>query len=295
MLTVRNLSKTIEGKKVLDDITFTIGKGSIVGLVGRNGVGKTTLLRTLVGILDPEQGEVLYEEENIAVKPEVKRSIAYVPDSTATFNGYSVKELVRLYKAIYPEFQEDFFYSHMKEFKLPTNRKVRTFSKGMKALMFIILAISTKAKLIILDEPTNGLDAIIKRQVLQLLIGEVSESELSILISTHHLDELEKIADTIMMMKEGKIESIITMDNAKEHFKKVQVVFKGDYPEELGQLQNIVRINQIGRVHTLLIKGDTENTMNQLNTYQPILFEELPMTLEDMFISALGGDDREGH
>lgn len=295
MLTVRNLSKNIEGKKVLDDITFTIGKGSIVGLVGRNGVGKTTLLRSLVGILDPEQGEVLYEEENIALNPEVKRSIAYVPDSMATFNGYSVKELVRFYKAIYPEFQEEFLYSQMKEFKLPTNRKVRTFSKGMKALMFIILAISTKAKLIILDEPTNGLDAIIKRQVLQLLIGEVSENELSILISTHHLDELEKIADTIMMMKEGKIESIITMDNAKEHFRKVQVVFKGKYPDELGQLQNIERINQIGRVHTLLIKGDTDNTINQLNTYQPILLEELPMTLEDMFISALGGDDREGH
>ncbi len=295
MLTVRNLSKIIEGQKVLDDISFTIGKGSIVGLVGRNGVGKTTLLRTLVGILDPEQGEVLYEEENIAVKPEVKSQVAYVPDSTAIFNGYNVKELVRLYKAIYPEFQEEIFYHHMQEFKLPTNRKVRSFSKGMKALMFIILAISTKAKLIILDEPTNGLDAIVKRQVLQLLIGEVSENELSILISTHHLDELEKIADTIMMMKEGKLESIITMDNAKEHFKKIQVVFKGEYPEALGQLPNIEKINQIGRVYTLLIIGDTEETINQLNTFHPILLEELPMTLEDMFISTLGGEDREGN
>lgn len=295
MLTVRNLSKTIEEQKVLDDISFTIGKGSIVGLVGRNGVGKTTLLRSLVGILDPEQGEILYEEENIALKPEVKRSIAYVPDSTATFNGYSVKELIRLYKAIYPEFQEELFYNHMKEFKLPTNRKVRSFSKGMKALMFIILAISTKAKLIILDEPTNGLDAIIKRQVLQLLIGEVSENDLSILISSHHLDELEKIADTIMMMKDGKIETIITMDNVKEHYKKVQVVFKGQFPEPLLELKNIERISHIGRVHTILIKGDTEKTLQQFDVFKPLLVEELPMTLEDMFISALGGDDFEGN
>ncbi|QOR67802.1 ABC transporter ATP-binding protein [Cytobacillus suaedae] len=295
MLTVRNLNKTIEGQKVLEDISFTIGKGSIVGLVGRNGVGKTTLLRSLVGILDPEQGEVLYEEENIALKPEVKRSIAYVPDSTASFNGYSVKELIRLYKAIYPDFQEELFYKHMKEFKLPSNRKVRSFSKGMKALLFIILAISTKAKLIILDEPTNGLDAIVKRQVLQFLIGEVSENELSILISTHHLDELEKIADTIMMMKDGKIETILTMDNAKEQFKKVQVVFKGEFPEPIRDLKNIDRISQIGRVHTILIKGDTDKTLQQFNAFNPLLLEELPMTLEDMFISALGGDDFEGN
>ncbi|MCH1626980.1 ABC transporter ATP-binding protein [Fredinandcohnia sp. SECRCQ15] len=291
MLSVKNLVKWIEGQAVLEDISFSIEQGTITGLIGRNGVGKTTLLRSLVGILDPDQGEVLFEGKNIAINPEVKQSIVFVPDSFTTFNNYHVKELIQLYDAIYEDFDVSYFYELLQRFNLPNNRKVRSFSRGMKALLFIILSISTKAKLIILDEPTNGLDAIAKRQILQFLLEEVSESQLSLLISSHHLDELEKISDTIIMMRAGKIESVISMEDAKLHYKKLQVVFKdGIMPEEILQLSHVEEISRIGRVHTLLIKGNVNETVQILHEYQPLLLEQLPMSLEDMFVSALGGD-----
>ncbi|MEH7238213.1 ABC transporter ATP-binding protein [Bacillus sp. JJ1562] len=292
MLNVYNLSKSIEGERVLQNISFSIGAGSIVGLVGRNGVGKTTLLRSLVGILDADQGEVVFQGKNIVTNPEVKGDMVFVPDSIATFNGYSIKELVTLYEAIYVNFDKKYFYQLLQRFNLPEKRKIRTFSRGMKALLLMILAISTKAKLIILDEPTNGLDVIIKRQILQFLLEEVAESRVSLLISSHQLDELEKIADTIIMLKDGEVESIVTMEDAKLHYKKVQVVFKGNgIPEEISKLSNIEVISQIGRVNTLLIKGNTDETVDRLRENHPILLEELPMSLEDMFVSALGGDE----
>ncbi|WP_099353834.1 ABC transporter ATP-binding protein [Fredinandcohnia onubensis] len=292
MLKVNNLSKSIEGKKVIKNISFSISEGSIVGLVGRNGVGKTTLLRSLVGILDAEQGEVVFQGKNIVTHPEVKGEMVFVPDSNSIFNGYSIKELVTLYEAIYVNFDKEYFYQLLQRFDLPEKRKIRTFSRGMKALLFIILSISTRAKLIILDEPTNGLDAIVKRKILQFLLEEVSESRISLFISSHHLEELEKIADTIIMLKDGEVESIIKMEDAKLQYKKVQVVFKENgLPEDIEQLPNIEILSQIGRVCTFLIRDNTEETVSRLKEKNPLLLEELPMSLEDIFVSALGGDD----
>ncbi|MBH0154923.1 ABC transporter ATP-binding protein [Fictibacillus sp. 5RED26] len=290
MLKVNNISKTIEGSQVLDHVNITLEPGTIAGLVGRNGVGKSTLLRVIAGILDPDEGEVFFNDTDIHQNPEIKQKITYVPDSTEILKSFSVKEIVKLYDAIYEDFDVVYFYSLLDRFKLPKNKKIRTYSKGMKALFLMILSFSTKSDLIILDEPTNGLDPIVKRNILQFIIEEVSERQLCVLISTHHLEEVEKMADVLIMIKEGRIESTTSIEDAKSSFRKVQVVYKHSLPEKIEQLNNVNILNQTGRVYTLMIKGNIEATLQKMNGENPLLLEELPMTLEDIFISTLGGE-----
>jgi ABC-2 type transport system ATP-binding protein len=290
MLKMINVSKMIDGRQVLENVSITLEPSMISGLVGRNGVGKSTLLRTLAGILDPDEGEVTFNEVNIHNEPEVKQKITYVPDSSELLKSYNVKEIVKLYDAIYEDFDVMYFYSLMDRFKLPKNRKIRTYSKGMKALFLMILSFSTKADYIILDEPTNGLDPIVKRNILQFIIEEVSERQLSVLISTHHLEEVEKMADVLIMMKDGHIESTTSIEDAKSSFRKVQAVYKHSLPEKVANLNNVTILSQTGRVYTLMIKGNIEATMEKMQQEQPLLLEELPMTLEDIFISSLGGE-----
>jgi ABC-2 type transport system ATP-binding protein len=290
MLTVRNLSKEIDGKTIIEDVNFELKGGSITGLVGRNGVGKTTLLRIVAGILDPDRGEVLLDGVNLSTYPLIKKSMYYVPDSMSMFNGYNVKELVRLHRSMYEQFDQEQFYQWLDRFQLPANRTIRSFSKGMKALLFIILALSTQAKLIVLDEPTNGLDVIVKKQVMQLLIEEVAEREIALIISSHHLQELEKITDVVMIMKDTKIDSIISIEDMKQSIKKVQVAFTEVFNNSLVDQEHVEVLSQVGRVTTLLVKSNVAHTLRVLQESQPLLLEELPVTIEDLFISKLGGD-----
>ncbi|HDR4605242.1 MULTISPECIES: ABC transporter ATP-binding protein [Bacillus] len=289
MLKVTSLKKTIDSQTILDDVSFTLQRGSIIGLLGRNGAGKTTLLRTMVGILDPDEGSVTYEDTDIHKNPETKQKIVYVPDSTNILNGYTVKEIVKFYKTVYTAFDEVYFYELLERFNLP-NKRIRSYSKGMKALLAIILAISTKAEYIILDEPTNGLDPIVKRQILQFLVGEVAEKEITIFVSTHHLDEVEQIADTIIILKGHTISSITSLDDTKSRFAKIQVAYERSLPQKLENLSNIKILNQTGKVYTILIEGNVATTLEKFYKEQPLLIEELTMSLEDVFVTTLEED-----
>ncbi|MGG2095621.1 ABC transporter ATP-binding protein [Bacillus sp. S13(2024)] len=285
MLKVTNVKKTIDNQTILEDISFTLKKGSIVGLLGRNGAGKTTLLRTLVGILNPDEGTVTYNEIDVHKHPEVKQMVVYVPDSTNVLSGYTVKEIAKFYKAVYHNFNADYFYKLLERFNLPEKR-IRTYSRGMKALLAMILAFSTGVEYIILDEPTNGLDPIVKRQILQFLIEEVAEREITVLISTHHLDEVEKIADTVIILKDHTIASITALDDTKLRYAKIQVAYERSLPQKLMNLCNVKVLNQIGKVYTVLIEGNVATTLEKFHKEQPLLLEELPMSLEDVFVTA---------
>ncbi|PGC30435.1 ABC transporter ATP-binding protein [Bacillus pseudomycoides] len=289
MLKVTELGKTIDNQVILDNISFTLQKGSIVGLLGRNGAGKTTLLRTLVGILDPDDGTVTYDDVDVHKHPEIKQKVAYVPDSTNILSGYTVKEIAKFYKAAYTNFNEEYFYQLLERFNLPEKR-IRSYSRGMKALLAMILAFCTGVEYIILDEPTNGLDPIVKRQILQFLIEEVAEREITILISTHHLDEVEKIADTVIILKNHTIASITALEDTKSRYAKIQVAYERSLPQKLENLNNIKILNQTGKVYTILIESNVAITLEKFHKEQPLLLEELPMSLEDIFVTTFEED-----
>ncbi|WP_217558453.1 ABC transporter ATP-binding protein [Paenibacillus sp. GbtcB18] len=292
MLNVEALSKRIDGRPVLEDVRFRLGQGSIAALVGRNGAGKTTLLRTLAGILDPDHGEVHWEGRSIHEHPDAKRNIVYVPDSLDMLGGYTAKECADLYRLAYPDFDPAYFADQLRRFQLPEHKKIRTFSKGMKALIGLLLAFSSKASLILLDEPMNGLDSIVRKQVLSFLVEEVASGNTSVLISSHQLLELERIADTVIMIREGKLESASSLEETKGALHKLQVVFNGEPPGDFLNLPQVRVVSHVGRVYTLLLlQDDSGQTLRHLQHLNPLLVDRLSIQLEDVFEYRLGEDD----
>ena len=292
MIEVKDLAKMIQGKKVLSGVNFALERGKILGIVGRNGAGKTTLLRLMVGILRPTAGDVLLEGKSIFSEPKLKENMMFVPDSSDALKSYSAKEVAKLYEAIYPKFDSEYFYSLLERFQLPEMKRIGNFSKGMKALFSLILAFSTRANYILLDEPTDGLDVIAKRKVLRFILEEVAEQEASVIISSHRLDELEFMADQILVIKDGEIESNYSLDILKENYKKVQVVFKDYLPEKL--TGHVTILQQTGRVYILLLEGDLAKVEQEIQGEDPLLFEDLTVSLEDIFVAKLGGEDYDG-
>ncbi|NEU30762.1 ABC transporter ATP-binding protein [bacterium LRH843] len=286
---IERVSKTIHRKQVLEQIDFSIEPGKVTGIIGRNGAGKTTLLRMLVGIIQPTTGDVKLDEKSIFTNPELKQDIVFVPDSPEALKGYNISEIERLYHDIYPRFDRELFYQLLDRFSLPQNARIGSFSKGMKALFALILAFSTKAKYILLDEPTDGLDVIVKKRILQFIVEAVADYEVAVVISSHRLDELEFLADSIIMLKQGKITESYSLDTLKDSYKKVQVVFPHGLPESVQKIGTL--LGQTGKVFILVLEGDLEKATSALMAANPLYYEELPLSLEDLFVAKLGGDD----
>ncbi|UTT42106.1 ABC transporter ATP-binding protein [Exiguobacterium aurantiacum] len=289
MLTVQQLSKTIDRQRVLDGIDFTVGAGEIIALVGRNGAGKTTLLRTMVGIIRPDMGDVRYGPSSIFEKSELKRDVIFVPDSADALKHYTVNEAAALYESIYPTFNRSTFRETLTRYNID-NKKIRQLSKGQKAMVTLSLAFAVQAKYYLLDEPTDGLDVVAKSDVLKLMIAQVEARNCSIIVSSHQLHELERIADRIIMIEKGRVKAIMSLEEARETSVKLQVVFNDQVPVELLERKDIEIINVTGRVALFMAKERTKELDTFVDAHDPMLVEEIPMSLEDIFRVQLGGE-----
>ena len=283
MLELKNITKTFGSFKALDDLTMTVPKGTVYGLVGPNGAGKSTAIRHALGVYRPDCGSVTFEGMPVYENPAVKSRIGSIPDDIFYFPSATLEDMRKFYKGIYPQFDDALFEKLYDVFQLPKKSQLRRFSKGMQKQAAFHLSICTRPELLILDEPVDGLDPVMRRQVWSLILSDVAQRETTVLISSHNLRELEDVCDHVGIMDHGKMlleKSLADMQGATH---KLQLV--GDTPAGL----EILHESASGRLKTLVVRGNAEEIEAKAKLASPVYFDVLPLSLEEIFIYELGG------
>ncbi len=284
ILSVKQVSKTYGSVKALDQVSIEVEKGTIHGLIGENGAGKTTLIKALVGIHTLDEGELLFREQPIYENNENKRLIGYVADQNQYFNNYKLKQLVSFYKEIYPLFSEEKFNQYNRVMGLNLNKRVRQLSKGMKMRLSIMLNLAMNPEMLILDEPTSGLDVVAKKKVLEWLVEEVETRQMTVVIASHHLSELERLCDSITIIDQGKVTYQASVDELKDNVCKLQVAFEKEAPQDLMQWEGVQQVETIGSVHYIVVMQHTQALMQRLQKHGVKLMERIPLSLEEAFV-----------
>ena len=310
VIELKDVKKSYGKNEILHGISLDIEEGSIHGLVGRNGCGKTTLIKCLTGIYEQDQGQILVCGEEIFENPKVKAQVGYVADSNQYFEGYHIDEMVEFYKQIYPTFDEKVFrdynqsiecwvdlfikFYHLIDEKvfrdynqsigLDVSKRIKELSKGQAMSLASMLNLSIHPKVMIMDEPMSGLDVIAQKQIKDFIVNEVDMNGMSVLISSHDLKDLESFCDSASMMKDGKILYHGTMDQMKERFTKLQVVFGESRSEIFKELSGVITYSNLGSVYTVILEGYGEPIHEALKQAGAIVVEEIPLSLEEVFV-----------
>ena len=283
MLEMKNVTKTFDGFKALDDLTLTVPRGAVYGLVGPNGAGKSTAIRHLTGVYRPDCGEILMEGQKIYENNAIKARIGYIPDEIFYFPSASLEEMRRYYRSMYPKFDDALFERLYDVFQLPKKGQIRRFSKGMQKQAAFHLTICCRPDVMILDEPVDGLDPVMRRQVWSLILSDVAQHETTVLISSHNLRELEDVCDHVGIMDHGKMLLERSLADMQGSTCKLQIV--GELPADL----EILHENHSARLRTVIVRGDPELVAAKVKASNPIYFDVLPLSLEEIFIYELGG------
>ena len=290
MLEAKNVIKTFEGFRALDEATMTVPKGAVYGLVGPNGAGKSTIIRHFTGVYRPDSGELLLEGQPIYENPDVKRRIAVIPDDWFYFPQANIAEMSRFYAGMYPTFDRERYQKMKQVFPISDVQPIRRMSKGQQKQAAFWLAMCCRPDYLILDEPVDGLDPVMRRQVWSLLLGDVAENGTTVLVSSHNLRELEDVCDHVGIMNKGKVLLQHSLSELQDNTVKVQVAYPGVEPALPAGL-TVVHRSSVGRVHTYILRGNREEILATMATTNPLLLEAIPLTLEEIFIYELGGAD----
>lgn len=294
MIQVNNLKKDFEGFRALDGVNMHVKKGAIYGLVGPNGAGKSTVIRHITGVYRPDEGNVLIDGEEVFENRNAKSKFAYIPDDLFYYMQADTLEMKRFYQGIYPKFDEKLFYK-MQEFfpTIDVKRNIRRLSKGMQKQVAFWLALCCRPELMILDEPVDGLDPVMRRQIWSIIMSEVAEHEMTILVSSHNLRELEDVCDHVGIMHKGKLIIERSLSDLQGSVCKIQVACQSGMPKLPDKFQ-VLHMSNTGRVYTLIVKGNPEEAKKALyEESSPTIVDVLPLTLEEIFIYEMGGADYE--
>jgi len=292
MIEVKQLVKTFDRFRALDGADMTVARGAIYGLVGPNGAGKSTILRHITGVYRQDSGTVLVDGAPVYENPAVKSRIAGIPDDFYYFLSASTRDMAAFYRGFFPRFDMERYRALKEAFPTVDERQsIRRLSKGMQKQAAFWLALACRPELLVLDEPVDGLDPVMRRQVWSLLMGDVAEYGTTVLVSSHNLRELEDVCDHVGIMNRGKVLIQRSLSELQENLVKMQVVFQEREMPKLPEDMEVLHVSQVGRIHTLIVRGNAETVTNRLAVYAPILMEALPLTLEEIFIYELGGED----
>jgi len=295
MIEVRDLVKTFDGFAALRGATLTVPKGAVYGLVGPNGAGKSTLLRHITGVFKQDSGQVLVNGVPVYENRHVKENIVSIPDDWFYYNQSTIREMAALYAGLYPRFDWERFERLRELFQLPEKKTIRRMSKGMQRQAAFWITISCLPEYLVLDEPVDGLDPVMRRQVWQVLLDDVAARGTTVLLSSHNLRELEDVCDHVGIMDRGKVLLERTLSDLQDTTVKLQVAYKtAEEPTLPAELQ-ILHHSRVGRVHTYIMRGNSEEICRRMQITDPVLLEAIPLTLEEIFIYELGGADDVAH
>ncbi len=292
MIQVENAVKTFGSFRALDGTNMHVESGSIYGLVGPNGAGKSTVIRHITGVYRLDSGSVLVDGQPVYENPAVKARIAVIPDELFYFSSATTRDMMHFYRGIYPRFDTERYELLRDAFpEVSEKAQIRRLSKGMQKQSAFWLALCCSPDILVLDEPVDGLDPVMRRQVWSLLMGDVTQRGTTVLVSSHNLRELEDVCDHVGIMSRGKILLERSLSDLQDNLVKLQIAFRepGSLPELPGDL-DVLHTSRTGRVWTLIIRGSQESVKTRMAAFSPMLMETLPLTLEEIFIYELGGE-----
>ena len=285
MLIVKNLCKGYGNGDILQDVSFQVDKGTIHGIIGENGSGKTTLIKCLTGIYKPDKGEILLEGDSVYENDNAKEKMGYVADTNQYFKHFKILQLAKFFEGMYPTFDMSEFNTLNEVFEINTSKRMRQLSKGQQMRVAYMLNMAIRPEILVLDEPTSGLDAIAKKDFMDILVTNVENRDMTVVISSHHLNDLEKICDNITVIHKGKVQVSDTILDAKQGIKKLQAVFPNGAPKEFFHMEGVLDFQNTGNIYTVIFsQKEGCNWIDRLEKMGASYSEEIEVDLEEMFI-----------
>ena len=291
MIEVKNVVKTFDGFRALDDLTMTVPHGAVYGLVGPNGAGKSTIIRHLAGIYRQDSGDVLVDGQPVYENTAVKSRMAVIGDDWYYFPQSGIREMAKFLAGIYPDFSWERYEKLKQVFPLDEKMMLRRMSKGMQKQAAFWLMVCCMPEYLILDEPVDGLDPVMRRQVWSLLLGDVADRGTTVLVSSHNLRELEDVCDHVGIMNKGRVLLERSLSELQDNTVKLQVAYAAAEEPPLPEGIRVLHRSAVGRVITYIVRGSREEVLHRMQALSPLLLEAIPLTLEEIFIYELGGAD----
>lgn len=286
MITANNVKKNFGEVAAVNDVSVTIRNGEVFGLIGTNGAGKSTFLRMVCGVLKPDGGTLLVDEKPVYENPAVKAELFYISDDQYFLPNATPKDMAGFYSEYYVRFDQMRFADLLGSFQLKADRKVNTFSKGMKKQLSVLLGVCANTKYLLCDETFDGLDPVMRQAVKSIFAGELAQRDFTPVIASHNLRELEDICDCVGILHQGGVLMQKDLEEMKLNIHNIQCVFQNTQEEQAAlKLLDIVRAERRGSLNIITARGSEREIMDKIHSFSPVFAEILPLTLEEIFIS----------